>query len=278
MTRRPSRTVRVLAVVLTAGALLATASCSDGADEETRTAGVSASATPGESRAAAPAARSTTTPSGDLTEAGARAALITEADIEDDWTRADRAEDWRDSLLVGRVDVDDLLTGETDAADCQRLLDGLYSEDLLGKPSGASALTGFTQSDSRLLYQVAAYDRGSLEDSLNWLGKLPDKCDRFTATGSGGDERTVQVVEDSLPDEGDARQGLRVTVTGTAGGAPATLTLDVGVVRVGSDAITVTAGGLDGGEKESVDAAVRQGTERLKDVLAGRTPAASPTA
>ncbi|MFI9823542.1 helix-turn-helix domain-containing protein [Streptomyces sp. NPDC052013] len=54
--------------------------------------------------------------------------------------------------------------------------------------------------------------------------------------------------------------------------------LDVGVVRVGSDAITVTAGGLDGGEKESVDTAVRQGTERLKDVLAGRTPPASPTA
>ncbi|GAA0652449.1 lipoprotein [Streptomyces thermocarboxydovorans] len=273
---RPSRTVRVLAAVVASGALLTTAACSgDGGDGETRSAEVAAS--PKESRAAAPAARQTTTPAGDLTEEGARAALITEADIEDDWTQVDDAEKWRDSLLIGDVDVDDFITAEADAADCQRLLDGLYSEELLGKPSGASALTGFTQGDSRLLYQVAAYDRAELDDSMNWLESLPEKCDQFTATASGGEERTVQVVEYQLPDEGDERQGLEVTVQGTVDGSPATLTLDIGVVRVGSDALTVTAGGLNGGEKDSVEAALQQGTERLKDVLAGRTPPASPT-
>lgn len=272
---RPSRTVRFLAAALSAGALLATAACSGGGDEETRSAGVAAS--PKESRAAAPAARQTSTPAGDLTEEGARAALITEADIEDDWTRVDGAEKWRDSLLIGDVDVDDFVTAEADAADCQRLLDGLYSEELLGKPSGAVALTGFAQGDSRLLYQVAAYDRADLDDAMNWLESLPEKCDQFTATAAGGEERTVQVVEYELPDEGDERQGLEVTVQGTADGSPTTLTLDIGVVRVGADAITVTAGGLNGGEKDSVEAAVQQGTERLKDVLAGRTPPASPT-
>ncbi|CAL9670014.1 hypothetical protein SUDANB105_07450 [Streptomyces sp. enrichment culture] len=279
MPRRPSRPARVLAAAVAAGALLATGACSDRDDKANQSSDASASPTAGQSRAAAPAARRSPSPSpsATLTESGAKTALITEADIEEDWTQVDNAEKWRDGLLIGTVDVHEFVTGKADAADCQRLLDGLYGEDLLGKPSGAFAVTGFEEGDSRLLYQVGTYDQSDLDDSMEWLASLPDECDQFTVTGSEGDERTVEVIETSLPDEGDARQGLEVTVKGTADGEPTTLTMDVAVVRVGTDAITVAGGGLDGGAQDSVNAAVEQGTGRLEDVLAGRTPAASPT-
>ncbi|KUO19268.1 hypothetical protein [Streptomyces dysideae] len=258
MSRRPSRRpARVLAPALAAATLLTTAGCSDSGGGAPDVA-----ASPGAEKS--PAAR--------LTEAGARAALITEADIEDDWAQVADAAGWRDRLLIGKVDVADLLTAKANAVDCQKLLDALYGDDLLGKPSGASALRGFEQGDSRLLHQVAAYDRTDLDASLAWLKTLPVKCDQFTATGDDGGQRTVQVIESPVPDSGDARQGLRVTVKdGTS-----TLTLDVAAVRVGTDAITVTAGGLDGDEDDSVEQAVRQGTQRLEDVQAGRTPTANP--
>ncbi|MEV0177510.1 hypothetical protein AB0I00_41230 [Streptomyces sp. NPDC050803] len=258
--------VRALVPVLAAGALLTCAGCSDDGDSDAGAAEVSAS----------PLAAKSPTPAARLTQAGARAALITEADIEDDWTQVKDASGWSDSLVVGRVDVADFLTAKANAADCQRLLDRLYGDDLLGTPSGASALRGFEEDDSRLLYQVAAYDRTDLAASMAWLKTLPVKCDRFTATDDTGAERTVEVTETSLPDEGDARQGLHVTVQGTVDGSPATLTLDVAAVRVGTDAITVTAGGLDGDEDDAVEDAVTKGTQRLKDVLAGNTPAAGP--
>ncbi|WP_405866818.1 MULTISPECIES: hypothetical protein [unclassified Streptomyces] len=280
MTPRPSLPVRVLATTSAVTALLTTAACSDDGDSAgSEASDVAASPVAEESRAASPLAAKTPTTSAParLTEAGARAALITEKDLEDDWNQVDDAAKWRDSLLVGKVDVADFLTAKANAADCQKLLDSLYDEDLLGKPSGASALTGFEMGDSRLLYQVAAYDRADLDDSLTWLKSLPVKCDDFTATDSkGGNKRTVQVIETSLPKVGDARQGLRVTVQGTTNGDPTTLTLDVAAVRVGSDAITVTAGGLDGDEHDSTEQAVEEGTQRLKDVQAGKTPSASP--
>jgi hypothetical protein len=276
MTRRPSRPVRVLASAVAAGTLLTSTACSDGGGEEGSGASdVEASPAAGESRAAAPLPKGSPT-AASLTDAGARTALITEADIEDAWTQVKDAATWKDSLLVGKVDVAAFLSGKADAADCQKLLDSLYDEDLLGKPSGASALTGFEQGDSRLLYQVAAYDRANLDSSLAWLKSLPVKCDEFTVTDGSGGKRTVQVIETSLPDVGDARQGLQVTVKGTADDAPVTLTQGVAAVRVGTDAITVTAGGVDGGEADSVEQAVKQGTQRLKDVLAGRTPAPQP--
>ncbi|MFF7278414.1 hypothetical protein [Streptomyces griseorubiginosus] len=266
MTQRPPRPVRVLASALAAGALLTTAACSDGDDsgaESADTTRISSSPLAQESPAA-------------LTPAGARAALVTEADLEGDWDQVKNASTWHDSLLVGKVDVADFLSAKANAADCQKLLDALYDDDLLGKPSGASALTGFEEGDSRLLYQVAAYDKAALNTSLNWLKSLPVKCDQFTATDSSGGKRTVQVTESSLPKEGDARQGLQVTVQGTSGGAPTTLTLDVAVVRVGTDAITITNGGFDGADSDSTKTAVELGTERLKDVQAGRTPSADP--
>lgn len=271
MIRRTSRLARVLSSALAAGALLTTAACSDDGDKDgARDSGVTAS----------PAARKQPTPSptATLTESGAQTALITEADIEDDWTQVNdtEAENWHDSLLIGTVDVSDFLTAKSDAADCQQLMDSLYDDDLLGKPSGANALRGFTQDNSRLLYQVASYDRSDPQDSLNWMAKLPDECDQFTMT-EDGEERTVQVIETSLPKVGDARQALRVTVQGTTDGEEATLTLDVAAVRVGNDAITVTAGGLDGDEHDSVEQAVKLGTQRLQDVLAGKSPAATPS-
>ncbi|TDT42798.1 hypothetical protein EV562_101770 [Streptomyces sp. BK208] len=79
-----------------------------------------------------------------------------------------------------------------------------------------------------------------------------------------------------MPDVGDAREGLHVTVRGDTDGTPVTLTLDVAAVRVGTSALTVTGGGLDGGQSSSVQQGVRQGTERLQTVLAGKTPSPQP--
>ncbi|MEV5865065.1 hypothetical protein [Streptomyces tendae] len=277
MSRRPSHPVRLLASALAAGALLTTAACSDGGGSD------SASDTAAEQAGVARPDAAKQTPTGSpsapaaLTEPGAKAALLTEADLEGGWNQVQDADKWRDRLLVGEVDVADFLTAKSDATDCQALLDALYDDGLLGDPSGPSALTGFEQGDSRLLEQVAGYDRAGLDARLKWLRTLPDTCDEFTATGSGGAERTVQVTEASVPDVGDARAGLRVSVKGDADGGPATLTLDIAAVRVDTSAVTVMGGGLEGGQTDSVEQAVRQGTERLKTVLDGGTPSPQPT-
>ncbi|WP_309317233.1 hypothetical protein [Streptomyces salinarius] len=287
MSRRPSHPVRLLASALAAGALLTTAACSDGtgsqsaSDTAAEQAGVAernaAKQTPSGSPTTSPTGSPSASP-GTLTEAGAKAALLTEADLEDDWNQVQDADKWRDRLLVGEVDVAAFLTAKTDAdADCQQLLDGLYRDNLLGEPSGPSALTGFEQGDSRLLEQVAGYDRAGLDDRMKWLDSLPQTCDEFTATDSDGNKRTVQVTEASVPDVGDAREGVHVTVQGSAGATPVTLTLDIAAVRVGTSALTVTAGGLDGGQASSVERGVRQGTERLQTVLDGGTPSPQPT-
>ncbi|WP_330460992.1 hypothetical protein OIB37_31455 [Streptomyces sp. NBC_00820] len=262
---RPPRTARVLASALATGALLVTAACA-GDDESTR-------ATPAVER---PAAASSPSPSPSLTKDGAKAALITEADIEDAWTQVDDAASWRDKLLTGKVDVAAFLTGKADAADCQKLLDSVYDETVLGRPSGASALTGFTEGDSRLLYQVGEYGEKALDKSLDWVENATAKCDRFTVDGADGEQRTVDVVSMSLPKAGDARQGLTMTVQGNAGGEPVTLALDMAVVRVGGSGITVTNGGPSEVDHDSTKTAVQQGAKRLKDVLAGKTPPADP--
>jgi hypothetical protein len=262
MTRRPSHSTRVLSSALAAAALLTTAACSndEAASRASRAAAAPLAAPPG-----------TTAPT--LTEAAAEAALITEAVPGSGWTRVANADRWDDSLLVGKVDVANFVDAKADAAHCQLLLDALYDDDLMGDPPAASALAGFQKGDSRLLHQVAAYDRARLDNSLAWLKTLPVTCGRFTATDQAGGQRTVEVTETSLPGVGDARQGLHVTVRGTAAGAPVTLTLDIAAVRVGTDALTVTAGGLAGGEPDAMKQAAQQGTQRLKDVLAGKAPA-----
>ncbi|MFE5190014.1 hypothetical protein [Streptomyces sp. NPDC056628] len=282
MTGRTVRLAHVLSTVLTAGTLLATAACAQEGGRETGASRVSASPAAARQQTESPTDSPTDSPSGSptgtLSESGAETALITAADIEDDWKQVKdtEAENWHDGLLIGKVDVSDFLSARTDAADCRRLMDSLFGDDLLGRPSGANALRGFTEDDSRLLYQVAAYDRTDVQDSLDWLGKLPQKCDRFTMT-ENGEQRTVQVTESDLPSVGDAREGVQVSVRGPVDGTDATLTLDVAAVRVGDNAITVTAGGLDGDKHDSVESAVRLGTQRLQDVLAGKSPAASPS-
>ncbi|WP_437082923.1 hypothetical protein [Streptomyces sp. enrichment culture] len=54
--------------------------------------------------------------------------------------------------------------------------------------------------------------------------------------------------------------------------------LAVAAVRVGTAAITVTQGGLNGVSESTTTSAVREGTQRLKEVLAGRTPSPDPSA
>jgi hypothetical protein len=263
---RPSRPVRALASAVAVGSLLATGACASGGSASGKV-----SLSPAAKRPPSPSA----TPA--LTGAGAKAALITAADIEGDWTPANDAATWRDTLLVDKVDVASFLKAKTDAADCQRLLDSLYSDSLLGRAPGASALTGFTSPHARLLYQVGDYGQDSLTKSLDWLRTLPDKCSQFTATGSDGSKRTVQVVDASLPAAGDARQGITVTVHGTAHEEPTTLAVDVAAFRVGASGGTVTNGGPSGVQHTSTETAVREGARRLADVLAGRTPTANPS-
>ncbi|WP_329224078.1 hypothetical protein OG352_35115 [Streptomyces sp. NBC_01485] len=264
----------MLAAALAAGTLFATAACSDG-DGDSASTGSGVAAKPVAERTTASPTKPVAKP---LTPAGARTALITEGDLEDDWTQVKSAASWQDKLLIGKVDASQFLTAKTQApADCQRLLDGLYDDDLLGRPSGASALTGFTEGNSRLLYQVGAYQRAALGKSLDWLESLPTTCDQFNAVAPDGSTRSVQVIEASLPKAGDTRQGVTVTVQGASGGSPVTLTLDVAAVRVGDDAITVTNGGLDGADHDSTEDAVSHGTTRLKDVREGRTPAPEPS-
>ncbi|MEV1068067.1 hypothetical protein [Streptomyces sp. NPDC050263] len=275
----------MLAAVLAAGTLLTTAACSDGDDSASGGSGVTASpiaeravtASPTTSATTSPTASPTASPADPLTPAGAQTALITEGDLEDDWTQVKTAASWHDRLLIDTVDAAQFVTAKTQSEACQQLLDGLYADDLLGKPSGASALTGFQEGDSRLLYQVAAYQRAALDSKLDWLDSLPTECDQFNAVGSDGSTRTVEVIENSLPKVGDARYGLTMTMQGVSGGSPITLTLDIAAVRVGDDAITVTNGGLDGADHDSTKDAVSHGTTRLKDVREGRTPAPEPS-
>lgn len=175
---------------------------------------------------------------------------------------------WRDALLKGK----------TDNADCQRLLDGLYAEDLLGEPAGARAVRGLDDKDdgAQVRYQVGAYDRTALDASLAWLREVPGKCGQFTATDVKGGELTVLVTATPLPGVGEARESLRLKVYGESGGSSAVLTLDFAAVRVGDSALSLTNGGLDGVSANSTRQAAQLGTQRLQDVLAGKKPAARP--
>jgi hypothetical protein len=311
--RRHRRTapalVPALAPALVAAALLTSAGCSGGEG-----AGAAGDAASGSAMAArAPSPSPSVTVAHTLTEAQAKSALVTAADLGDDWTPTRGAATWRDALLKGTADV----------ADCQRLLDGLYAENLLGRPAGARAVTGFDHPDDpdrpddldntddtdgtdgsadtdgtdgtdgtadevQLRYQVGAYDRSALDASLAWVKAVPTTCGQFTATNAKGGQFTVRAVAAPLPGLGDAREGLRVTVNddnenddnGDNGGGLPTLTLDFAAVRVGDSALSLTHGGLDDIDADDTRQAARAGTRRLQEALAGRTPAAptSPSA
>jgi hypothetical protein len=262
----PTGPYRLLVLALTAGLLLSASACS-----------LHGVMRPADAPPVVPPADSAT-PS--LTDAQASAALITQGELGGRWSATQGGATWRDGLLKTR----------TDAPDCQRLLDGLYAEDLLGEPTGARAVVGLDESGNaaQLRYQVAAYAAPSEVDAkLAWLRTLPAKCAQFTSTDVRGGRLNVTVVPAVLPGVGDAREGLRLTMSGASSGdsgdgsgAAPMLTLDFAAVRVGDRAVSLTNGGLGGAAQDSTQQAVQVGTQRLQDVLAGRpltTASADPT-
>ncbi|MFE0512697.1 hypothetical protein [Streptomyces sp. NPDC058964] len=196
-----------------------------------------------------------------LTAAQVRAALITEADLGVPWGPAEGIATWRDGLLKAT----------TQAPECQRLLDALYADELLGQPAGTYAVTALDDGDdqAQLRYRVAAQRRADADRTLAWLKTLPQTCAQFTAATTRAGLQTVQVAEAELLAVGDARQGLRVTLTGQAldeDGDASVLTLDVAVVRVGDDAIVLTDGALGTPPSDVVRQALELGTQRLTQV------------
>ncbi|MBW8797991.1 MAG: hypothetical protein JF597_31735 [Streptomyces sp.] len=196
-----------------------------------------------------------------LTIEQAQAALIDEGDLGVPWTATDGTATWHDGLLKAA-------TGQ---ADCQRLLEALYTDELLGAPAGPQARTALDDGDdaAQLRYQVDASRSADVERTLAWLRTLPRTCGQFTAQTTAAGTEAVQVTDAALPhDLGDARQGLRMTLTAqpTATDAPTTLTLDVAVVRVGDDAIVLTAGALGTLPDGTTEQALDIGVQRLAQV------------
>ncbi|MFD9250193.1 hypothetical protein ACFU6M_23260 [Streptomyces bottropensis] len=195
-----------------------------------------------------------------LTDARARSALLRQDDLGEAWAGTQGAATWRDGLLKGR----------TDLPECQELLDAVYAEDVLGKPRGGAAVTGFDDYEygSQLRYQVGAYDRADIDARLSHLRELIDECGEFTITGAQGREYGAEVTPVELPgDLGDARQGLRLVVSGDVEGEDSALTLDLATVRVGDTAALVTHGGLYGIDDTATRDAATAGAERLRNVL-----------
>ncbi|WP_225824356.1 hypothetical protein [Streptomyces naphthomycinicus] len=187
----------------------------------------------------------------------AEAALITQTDLGAPWTSTRGAATWRDGLLKA----------QTSAGECQRLLDALYSDELLGAPGRVSIGLDDADTDAQLRYQIGARRPADVNATLAWLRTMPVRCARFTATTQLGLVEDVRVVEAPLPEVGDARQGLRVSLASTASdGQEYLLTLDVAAVRVGEDAFTLTNGGLGDVPNDATQAAVQIGALRLADI------------
>jgi hypothetical protein len=197
-----------------------------------------------------------------LTEAQAHAALITDTDLGAPWIPTRGAATWRDGMLKA--------TTATPA--CQKLLDALYTDELLGGP--ARAVVGLDDPDTgaQLRYQLTGNSPAAVDRTLAWLKTMPRTCARFAAKATGDTVLDVQVSELALPKVGDVRQGLRVTLTVWAtaeensGGDPTVLTLDVAAVRAGEDAFALTNGGLADAPNAATQAAVQLGVRRLADV------------
>ncbi|MEU5594282.1 hypothetical protein [Streptomyces sp. NPDC020298] len=242
--RRPAAAVAVTAAtLLTASACLAS--------------------TPGQARdpLAAPVSTEPRTEAG-LTAAQTRAALIGEADLGAPWVPSEGAATWRDGLLKATT---------TAAPDCQRLLEALYTEEPLGRPSGSRAVAALDDGadQAQLRYQVAAHRPADVDRALAWLRTLPGTCGQFLATTTSSGVEAVQVEELPLPAVGDARQGLRVTLTGESdmnGQAPV-LTLEVAAVRVADEAIVLTDGALGTvPPDDSTRRALELGAQRLTQI------------
>lgn len=146
----------------------------------------------------------------------------------------------------------------------------MYAEDILGKPRGGTAVKGFDDYEygAQLRYQVGAYDRADVDARLGRLRQLVDKCGEFTITGAQGREHGAEVTPVELPgDLGDARQGLRLVVSGDVEGEDSALTLDLATVRVGDTAALVTHGGLYGIDDTATRDAAQAGVKRLQNLL-----------
>ncbi|MET7291639.1 hypothetical protein ABZS79_05700 [Streptomyces griseoloalbus] len=263
MTHAPAAARALLASALSVTVLLTTAGCSAGGREAPR---APAPASPPPSSAASPSASSAASATGQpppsppaLNEAQMKAALITETDLGEPWMASRGAATWRDGMLKAN----------TEDADCRRLLDALYTEELFGAPAGprATATLDDTYNDTQLRYQVAGYPPADVDRVLAWLSTLPEKCEEFRATTTRAGAQLVEVTELPLPEAGDARAALRLTMTGEASdGMPTYLTVDVAAVRVGEDAITLTNGGYGAVLPEVTQAMSQLGADRLAEV------------
>ncbi|WP_286254909.1 hypothetical protein [Streptomyces graminofaciens] len=278
--RRP---YRVIAQVVGAAVLVGAAACTVGdgggggdvdtgtgtgmGTEKGRGAGTASPAAPRPSTPAAPP----TTPA--LTDDGARKALLRVKDLGGTWADTQGAATWRDGLLKGR----------TDRPECQQLLDTFYAEDLLGEPTGGTAVTGFDDDEygAQLRYQVGAYEPRDVDARLEKVRQLLGSCGEFTITSVRGAEYAAQVEPVELPGSlGDARQGLRLIVSGfDVDGEEGALTLDLATVRVGDNAALLTHGGLYGIDDSTTREAARVGAKRLKEAVtsASRRASGSPS-
>ncbi|MFD4559306.1 hypothetical protein ACFWP5_34140 [Streptomyces sp. NPDC058469] len=251
MTRSPARVL--LASALSAGTLLTAAGCANEGILHQVTSAPSPSAVRTPAAHASPAAAPVLTP------AQAQAALITDADLGAPWSPTQGTATWRDTLLKAK----------TNTPDCQRLLDALYADELLGTPATTQAVTALddTDDEAQLRYQVAAFTPADVDRTLAWLKTLPQKCANFTATTTRSGVQTVQVTEVTLPNVGDTREGLHLTLTGTTPeGDQSTLTLYTAAVRIGDDTITITTGGLGNVPVDATGRALEIGAQRLTDV------------
>ncbi|MFD4788692.1 hypothetical protein ACFWN1_16860 [Streptomyces sp. NPDC058459] len=209
-----------------------------------------------------PPATSKAAPNGTsaLTDAQAEAALVTESDLGSPWAATQGTATWRDGMLKARSEV----------AECQRLLDALYSDQVLGAPARVAVTLDDPESGAQLRYQVGARRPADVDAALKWLSEMPAKCARFTATTQTGLSEDVQVSGLTVPEVGDKRQGLRLTLTATdpqdPDAAEQVLTLELAAVRVGEDAFALANGGPGDVPNDATQAAVQIGALRLADV------------
>ncbi|MER7837347.1 hypothetical protein ABTY98_15925 [Streptomyces sp. NPDC096040] len=245
-------TVSGLAVV----GLLAVSACAAGRPPGASAPEASPAAAAERAAPASPAA-SPGTPA--LTPEQAQSALIGEADLGVPWTASSGTATWHDGLLKA-------VTGQPD---CQRLLEALYTDELL-QPAGPQAVTTLDDGDdnAQLRYQVYASRAADVNRTLAWLRALPGTCGQFSAQTTAAGTETVQVADSGLTDLGDARQGLRVALTAKSSpdDDPTTLTVDIVVVRVGDDAIVLTAGALGTLPPDATRQALDIGVQRLAHV------------